>query len=1105
MGARRHWWAEFVARVGSNPGPLGPAPWPAGALARWRKPGRASQDGRRAGIGRDLPVLIWIVLLALVLRLARLGFQPLWWDEGWSLYFATSDPGAMLQLTAVDIHPPLYYLLLHLWTKLFGPSPISVRLLSVLIGAAAVPLIYLVGRRLFGQQIPTDPDRSRPIGPAGREGANVGLLAALLLAISPFHIYYSQEVRMYGLVTLLGLATLYFASVRGTISVRGNRWAWVGYVVAATAALYTQYYAAFLILALNLVVLLLWFRARRSVKAPTYPGPMPVLARPSWLAPAGQDASGPSRPDGPGPGGRDRGGERELFSWLAAQAAVVVLYLPWLWYASDKLLTYVRYKVVADKDLPLDPMTYLARHLAAFVGGHAEGALAGWWWLGLVPLLVLALALLVLLRHRSRTRQTSPGAGWQGAGWAVCLAVVAVSLACGYLVNLVFPFNPPRSERLLLLALPAFLLLFSAALLTLWRHPGPLVPPPWSRPVGPGWPAGVLARWRKPGRASQDGRRAGIGRALRRLLAVLPAVALFAVAILSLGFFYTVPRYPDDDYRPVAARLQALALPTDAVVSVHPWQVGYFESYLPTPRPRLMLTPREVIPRERQLWADDPALMAADLQQLLADQGRLWLPAHQAMGRVLEGQIEAYLVEHAYPTLSEWYGEHTLLSLFTAGETQPVSVTAHFDDWLALDGAALSDAPLPAGSGVLATELTWRLLSPPPAGAGDLTVGLRLVDAAGRVWAQRDSLPLAGSAPFSEWAVGEPGVDRHGLLVPAGTPPGEYQVTLRVYRQPDSVLPATFAGGSGGEVILGTAQVVRPATPPSVEALAVDRPLQADFDRLRLLGFDLLGSSADYQTGEVVDVDLFWQALAAPGEDYLPRLQLLDAAGTVYAELTEKPVAGAYPTAWWQAGELVRDPHALPIPAATPAGRYRLALSLVRAVDGSLVPAQRAGMVEAGRGQTSIDLAEVEVQAREHRYEPPAPVHVQAAQFGPAVELAGYDLAESASAPGSPLEVTLYWHARQTPDKNYRVFVHLLDAEGQIVAQHDGAPGEGELPALGWLPGEYVTDTHRLALPSNLPAGEYSLEVGLYDPVTRQRLGEPVLLDTPVIVSSGSQ
>ncbi len=591
--------------------------------------------------------------MALLLRLARLDFQPLWWDEGWSLYFATSDPATMLQLTAVDIHPPLYYLLLHLWIGLLGSGPIAVRLLSVLIGVAAVPLIYLAGRRLFGHK--------------------TALLAALLLAISPFHIYYSQEVRMYGLVTLLGLAAFCFAGACGPTSRRGRlgSWAWIGYVLAATAALYTQYYAAFLILALNVVVLFRWLRARRPVK--------------------------------------------ELLSWLAAQAAVVALYLPWLWYAGDKLLTYVRYKVVADKDLPLDPFTYLARHLAAFVEGHAEGALAGWWWLGLIPLLVLAAALLRLsqtavahAREAARCRSTGCRLGLVPGD---CRPAPRLRLPGQPGLSL----QPAARERLLLLALPALMLLLAAALLALWR--------------------------------------------LGRSLAILPAISLLAVMVLSLGFFYTVPRYPDDDYRPVAARLQALALPADAVLCVHPWQVGYFESYLPAPAAGPGADPARGDPPRapvvgRRSGADGRRPATAACPGGLS--GRLWLPAHQTMGRVLEEQIEAYLVERAYPTLTEWYGEHTLLSLFVAGEPQPVPVTAQFGDWLALDGAALSAAPLPAGSGVLAADLTWRLQSPPPAGAADLTVGLRLVDAAGRVWAQRDSLPLAGSAPFSEWVVGEP-------------------------------------------------------------------------------------------------------------------------------------------------------------------------------------------------------------------------------------------------------------------------------------------------------------------------------------------------------------
>jgi uncharacterized membrane protein len=937
-------------------------------------------------------LVLWVlILMALGLRLGRLTFQPLWWDEGWSLYFASADIGTLLERTAVDIHPPLYYLLLHLWIGLLGSSVVAVRLLSVLIGVATVPLVYLAGRRLMGER--------------------GGLVAAFLLAISPFHIYYSQEVRMYGLVTLLGLGATYFA-LRWSAGPGGRSWwSWLGYVLAATAALYSQYYAATLLLALNLAVLIRWVRT-------------------------------------PSSGGREDGSRqrvRALLAWLAAQLVVAALYLPWLWYASDKLLTYVRFKVGVEGDVSLGFFTYLGRHLAAFGWGHAEGILAGWWWLGLLPLAILALASAVLLGRQSR--RLGDIGDWILDSGTWTLGILVVTLVCGFVVNVVFPFNPPRSERLLLLALPAYLLLVTAWLRSLWQH--------------------------------------------RRPLAALSLISVVGLAALSLGFFYTVPRYADDDYRPVAERVRALGLPGDAIVCVHPWQVGYFQAYIPDDdaRPSLVLTPREVLPRERQLWADDPALMASDLDALLARHGRLWFPDHRSMGRVLESAIEAYLVDRAYPVLSEWYGENTVLSFFADGEPEPQPVRAQFGQWLDLEGAALSPGPLEAGWGIVAVDLTWRLGELP---SEDYTVGLRLVGPTGQVWAQRDVPPSGGLEQFWEWPVGEPHGDHHGLLVPAGTPPGDYQVTLRVYRSEDvAVLPVTFAGGSGGEVGLGAVRVVRPEVPPPVEALAIGQVAGVDFgDRLRLLGYNL-GDLGAMRPGEAVEVALFWQALADPGEDFLPRLQLFDANEEVLAELTEKPVAGTYPTAWWRAGELVHDPHALPIAATVPPGYHRLVLSLVRASSGE--------PVEIERGQTSIDLGEIEVVSREHRYEPTAPQHVQVAQFGTGVELIGYDVEENADAPDL-LQVTLHWHALETPDRNYHTFVHLLDAAGTIVAQHDGPPVDGQAPTLGWLPGEYLVDPHPLQIPLDLPEGIYRLGVGLYDPNTRQRLGERVILDTPVEV-----
>jgi hypothetical protein len=99
--------------------------------------------------------------------------------------------------------------------------------------------------------------------------------------------------------------------------------------------------------------------------------------------------------------------------------------------------------------------------------------------------------------------------------------------------------------------------------------------------------------------------------------------------------------------------------------------------------------------------------------------------------------------------------------------------------------------------------------------------------------------------------------------------------------------------------------------------------------------------------------------------------------------------------------------------------------------------------------------------------------------------------------------VTLHWHALETPDKDYHTFVHLLDAEGSIVAQDDGVPGDGELPSRGWLPGEYLVDHRVLQLPFDVADGVYTLGVGLYDPATGERLGERTLLDTVVTVQAG--
>lgn len=102
--------------------------------------------------------------------------------------------------------------------------------------------------------------------------------------------------------------------------------------------------------------------------------------------------------------------------------------------------------------------------------------------------------------------------------------------------------------------------------------------------------------------------------------------------------------------------------------------------------------------------------------------------------------------------------------------------------------------------------------------------------------------------------------------------------------------------------------------------------------------------------------------------------------------------------------------------------------------------------------------------------------------------LLGYAENTTWSRPGGVLVLTLYWQAREVINLPYKIFVHLIDANGQLVAQSDQIPNCGTRPTNKWPLDQPVQDRHLLQLPPDLPAGQYSLEVGLYEPRTGRRL-----------------
>lgn len=123
-----------------------------------------------------------IILLGGLLRFYRLGSKGLWLDEAFSVWMAWQPLADMFGwLLKIDQHPPLYYSLLHLWL-IFGDDAATVRAFSAVLSTLTIPVIYSLGRNIGGKQ--------------------VGLLAAFILALAPFHVRFAQETRMYALLTL---------------------------------------------------------------------------------------------------------------------------------------------------------------------------------------------------------------------------------------------------------------------------------------------------------------------------------------------------------------------------------------------------------------------------------------------------------------------------------------------------------------------------------------------------------------------------------------------------------------------------------------------------------------------------------------------------------------------------------------------------------------------------------------------------------------------------------------------------------------------------------------------------------------------------------------
>lgn len=698
-----------------------------------------------------------------------------------------------------------------------------------------------------------------------------------------------------GLVTLLATIPFLYRAP----SIQACRRAAVAYAGSTAAALYILYYTAFLVLALNALVL-------------------------PWLL-------------------TDRRRRPQLLVWLAAQVGALLLYLPWLPVAMRQATDP---PVPPWRTLPTLPQALVESWTALSFGQSATTARLGVLLLVTAGLVVIAIAWGIRRGRWATTAGRGPeswpqppgnsiGRSGVGARRAVSF-LLAASFGPPILVYLVSLVTPLYHVRYLFTYSPAFSVLLALGLAVLGH---------WRWPLGRWLMAGATllmvlgsalslhAFWTDPALAADDHRSAVRELAARwrpgdviLVNAGYAYPALLTYWPLPVAWRGRVSEFDLATLGQAAADQGAVILETGHVDGGP--GLGWDD-----PRSDFYAWPSEVV--QEQLEA-------------LAEAGtRLWHYRIYDTVNDPEGVIRAQLA-NGWRLFDDrvYSGEANLrvqgFQPFPQGRSGTLS--AEYANRLTLEVPTSTVPNAVVSGGTLDVPgVSWAVRQ----GSTDqpLAISLRLIDDQQEVWAAHDE-PLGGNVPGA-WD-GLPLLQPLRLEVPAGTPPGNYRLALIVYEalSGEPVLATTGSLVSGAQTDLGEVEVQRPAPPPLAAAY------MADFGQARLVE---AGSPATVvSAADGVPVALLWQAAAAASpEPLVVVLQLLDQDGQVVASLEEEPLQGRYPSVKWQPGELVRDRHTLTLPASLLPGHYRLIVGLYGATDRSRL------LTTAGQDHALIQKIEV--------------------------------------------------------------------------------------------------------------------------------------------------
>ena len=388
--------------------------------------------------------------------------------------------------------------------------------------------------------------------------------------------------------------------------------------------------------------------------------------------------------------------------------------------------------------------------------------------------------------------------------------------------------------------------------------------------------------------------------------------------------------------------------------------------------------------------------------------------------------------------------------------------TAVYNNGLVLLDAQVDEASLPADDALLVTT-QWQ--APQPV-AGNFRDTVRLIGPDGLLWSPKTAVSPRWFRAAIDSDLWQPHqFTESQLLIEtlSGTPPGNYSIQLMLFDE-ESLLPVPRNDGQT-TYNLGQIEVTRPNEPTTFEP---QYDLNQSWDGVTLTGVNLDREVA--APGDPFLLSLFWAIDETPNADAFVRLALVDEMDTAVFSQDLPPVRADFPTTQWQAGDQWRGQHPFRLPVNLASGDYQWQLAWCTEDE-----------CDPSASSESI-IGNLTINAPNRIFTAPPLNRETNVQVAEIATLLGIQ------SPISNLQsLTLIWQANNETATSYRVFVHLINENGEIVAQSDGEPANWTRPTTGWLASEIIIDEHNFSV-EELPAGTYQLNIGLYDPATGDRL-----------------